>query len=94
MKPIDIKEIQAEIENVLVDEFAIKRLKITPNSLIRGELGIDGDDADDLIKFIEKGVGKKIVIDLSDYFHDEGIISLRRVSDISIRELSELISKS
>ena len=94
MTPIEIKEIQTDIENVLVDKFAIKRSKIKPESLISRDLGIDGDDADELIDFIEKRVGKKINIDLSKYFHEEGIISLRKVTDINVSQLAELVSRS
>jgi len=90
----EIETAKADIEHVLVNEFAIKRSKISLESLISRDLGIDGDDADDLIKFLEEKTGARIDIDLSKYFHGEGVISFRKAKDISVGDLAKLIIKS
>ena len=56
-----------QVRDLLVSEFGIKSSKIKPESRIREDLGICGDDGIDLFTALEEQYG----VDLSEYRHDE-----------------------
>lgn len=80
---------------VLISEFGLKSSKVPANSLIASDFGIVGDDAVDLLKFVEAKIGKRINIDFDRYFQGEPgfLIFENDKADITIKTLAKLISE-
>lgn len=76
---------------VLSDHFRIQISKIDPAMRVNRDLGIDGDDATELIEMIEKRLGRKINLDFARHFSGEGLFSGWR-EDLTISQLSELMN--
>jgi acyl carrier protein len=83
----------SRIKRVLLLERSTPPEKITENTSILFELGVQGDDGDELISALEREFG--IILDNVDVsvFGGEGLFSCPSSSDFKIRDLINLIEK-
>ena len=81
------------IYDILQEQYAVPCNKLEPNLSINRELGIDGDDAYELIEFLVNKTGKKPSFDFSRYFYGEGILQISGRENLSVLELSLVFSE-
>jgi acyl carrier protein len=87
----------ATVDEVIraISEFcAVPKHKISERTSLLYDLGIDGDDADDLMTMLEKRFSVDLSdLDLSRYFRGEGIFSGGKKEEMTVAQLTEIISK-
>lgn len=79
------------IFQVLRDYYAVPEKKLSSQLSINRDLGIDGDDAVELVRFLEERIGRRIEINLSDYFYGEGLIQFASKQNLSVNDLQNII---
>jgi len=82
------------IFKILTEMYAIKSRDITKTTRINKDLGIEGDDAVELIEFLEDHFHISLNIDLRSYFLGEGIFDRKKTADLTIEELAKFVSDS
>ena len=64
-----------DLVEILRDHFRIDISKLDPKTRVTRDLGIDGDDALELLEMIEATDGPKIDLDFARYFSGENLFS-------------------
>jgi len=82
-----------EVISAIAEYHSIPRRKITVHSSLMNDLGIVGDDAEDLIRMLED----RFSVDLSDvqlsrYFHGESPFAFDSKEELIVGQLVELIA--
>ena len=80
MPPMDDDRPAQDIESKVLSLIArlAGRKAVTLETSVNRDLGIEGDDASDLIDWLHKQFGTSFVgLDMRDYFNDEGTESIR-----------------
>jgi acyl carrier protein len=57
---MDRKEIEAKVRNFMIEDLEIDEDKISPDALLKQDLGIDSLDFIDIVVIVEKTFGVKI----------------------------------
>ena len=57
---MDRKEIEAKVRNFMIEDLEIDEDKISPDALLKQDLGIDSLDFIDIVVIVEKTFGGKI----------------------------------
>jgi acyl carrier protein len=79
----EVDEIKKRVIDFLSDETAIRASKISLNSRLFHDLGIDGEDAMDLIAAFSKSFGVDVSnFQYSEYFGDEGFCLLSELAEL------------
>lgn len=57
---MDIKEIEAKVKALLIDDLEIEEENITPDALLKEDLGIDSLEVVDVVVLVEQAFGYKM----------------------------------
>lgn len=83
-----------ELNKVLIESYGVPLKKALPSTRINKDLGIEGDDALELISTLEKSFHLDIAICFSDFFIGEGLFAGGKRNDLSIDLFADLILSS
>ncbi|MDP3195900.1 acyl carrier protein [Tabrizicola sp.] len=80
-----------DLVEILRDHFRVDISKLDPKTRVNRDLGIDGDDALELLEMIETRMGRRIDLDFARYFSGENLFSGWK-EDLSLSKLAELMA--
>ena len=89
----DLETVIESIKEVLIGRFSVRSDALEDDVMINWDIGIEGDDAVDLIKEIEGALGVNVKIPIDEYFSGEGLFARKR-KPLTITQLAELILES
>ena len=81
------------LSEILQDHFRLDISNIGPESRLNRDLGIDGDDAVELIILVESRLARKLDFEFSKYFSTESLFS-RWKDDFTVAELIVLMNNA
>jgi hypothetical protein len=80
-----------DLVEILHDHFRVDISRLDPKTRVNRDLGIDGDDAIELLELIETRIGRRLDLDFARYFSGESLFSGWK-EDLSISKLAELMA--
>lgn len=78
----------ARLSALLQARHGVPARAIRPEARIMRDLGVDGDDALDLIEAAEAAFGVKSPFAFAAHFHEEGAFSFRKVRELTLGEFA------
>jgi hypothetical protein len=79
---------------ILREDFGVRSKSENPHIAINRDLGIEGDDAGELMEYLGIKTGKSIEIDLHSFFLGEGILAGGTKNILTVEMLSKIIDSS
>jgi acyl carrier protein len=80
-----------EMVEIFRDHFRIDISNIDPKTRVNRDLGIDGDDAHELLQLLEARLGRSIDLEFAQYFSGESLFSGWK-EDLTLSKLAELMT--
>jgi len=82
------------IFRILRDFYAVSPKKLDPTLSINRDVSIDGDDASELIRFLEKEIDEEITIEFSRYFYGEGLVHFGSRENLTVADLCQIMTNN